>query len=236
MSKFLEALEEADRYCKAHEPAPEPQRETVTPGGDALVAAGGKVARWVAEGRTSDEGQTLIQALASLLAERDRLRGRAEAAEQESQQLRERAKGQLRLGPLTGRSTAVLLAAGVGIAAISGWPWLARGPRWLGGERTALTRQIGGASAVPSEPPVSAPTQAEADIGRAGNLPPALEGEHSATRSQQPPAQGRVPPARRQESTEPSRAMTSSDMAETGPDDPRAIIEWLITERSRAGR
>jgi hypothetical protein len=234
MSKFLEALEEADRYCKAHEPAAD--RATLTLGGDALVAAAGKLARWIEEGRTSDEGQTLIVALASLLAEQDSLRARAEAAEQESERLRERADGRLRLGPLTIRSTAVLLAAGIGIAAISGWAWLSRGPRLPWNERAALTRPIEGEPAVPSEPTASAGTEREADVGRAGNLPRALVGERSATRSQEPRAQPRVPPARRQEPTEHSRTMTSTGMASTEPDDPGAIIDWLITEKSRAGR
>jgi len=53
-----------------------------TPDRDTLADESEKVARWV------EEGQTLVQALASLVAE---FRARAESAEQENQRLRERA-------------------------------------------------------------------------------------------------------------------------------------------------
>ena len=82
MSKFLKPLEAAIRYRKAKKPAREPLRMMGTPDGDLLAAETEKVARWI------EEGQTLMHALASLVAE---FRARAEAAEQESQRLREQA-------------------------------------------------------------------------------------------------------------------------------------------------
>ena len=59
-----------------------PPRVMSTPDRDTLADESEKVARWV------EEGQTLVQALASLVAE---FRARAESAEQENQRLRERA-------------------------------------------------------------------------------------------------------------------------------------------------
>jgi hypothetical protein len=82
MSRFLKPFEAAIRYRKAKEPAREPLRVMGTPDGDTLAAETEKVARWI------EEGQTLVHALALLVAE---FRARAEAAEQESRRLREQA-------------------------------------------------------------------------------------------------------------------------------------------------
>jgi integrase len=79
---LLEALEAVVRYRKPSEPVREPLRVMVTRDGDVFAAETEKVARWI------EEGQTLVHALASLVAE---FRARAEAAEQESQRLREQA-------------------------------------------------------------------------------------------------------------------------------------------------
>lgn len=85
MIEFLKRLEAAARSRKADGPS----RAMTTADAD----ESDKVTRWV------EQGQTFVQALASLAAE---FRARAESAEQENQRLRERASrdGDLGAKPL----------------------------------------------------------------------------------------------------------------------------------------
>src|SRR5215510_6452316 len=113
MSKLHEALEKADRHRKAEARARELLQPTVPPDGDTLAA----VSSWI------EQGPTVVHAFASLVAERDRLRARAEAAERECQRLREQTGGRPWLGSLAHLPIAAVLIASIGIAAISGWAW-----------------------------------------------------------------------------------------------------------------
>jgi hypothetical protein len=244
MSKLFEALAKAERQRKANAQARELQRATVPSDGDTLAAA----ARWI------EKGPALVHAFSSLLTERDRLRARAEAAERECQGLREQASGRPWLGALAPTSMAVVLAASIGIAAISG-AWLSGGRLWRGGERSVATRPTEGESTARAE--LTARTRAEPDGGRGsavvkgtdareevastdqptpGNVPRALGDEPSAKRAKQSPARRLIPPPSSPAGfMEGTRAMTATGPAATEPHDAGAIVDWLLKEGSRAG-
>lgn len=85
MSKFLKALEEAAREHAAQEQA-RAQGEVASGAPVGAVAPDEtslRVARWI------EEGQELLRCLPRLLAECDRFRARAEAAEGECERLRQ---------------------------------------------------------------------------------------------------------------------------------------------------
>jgi hypothetical protein len=245
MSKLHEALEKADRDRKAKAQARELPRATVPPDGDTLAT----VARWI------EEGPAFVDAFASLVAERDRFRARAEAAERECHRLREQARGRPWLGSLAHKPIAAMLAASIGIAAISGWAWLSGGRLWLGGERSALTRLVEGESTARSESSARIPAEpdgsrvgavgkgtdgrgefASTDPGTRGNLPRGLGDGPSAKRAKQSQERRRVLPPSSPEFTERSRVMTATDLAAPALYDPGAIADWLLKEGSRAGQ
>jgi hypothetical protein len=219
MSKFFEALEEADQHHRSREGAPVRWRATVPPDGDTLAGSTARVARWTGEGRIGDEGSARVQ-----------------DGKQESPQLPEQATSRFRLPTPAIRRTAIWLAAGVGIAAISGVAGLYRDPLWTRSERATPKKPIGGPPAVAAEWSVSARAEADADGRREGNLPAALVEKSSAAGAPTSPTHVHVTTAGGPEFTDRPRTVTSTDVAETAPDDPGAIIGWLIKERSKGGR
>src|SRR5262245_9400529 len=158
MSNILEALAKADRERKAKAQARELLRVAVPAEGDTPTA----IERWI------EEGPAFVQAFAALAAERDRLRARAEAAERECGQLRERHRDRPWLGSLAYRSIGTGLAATVGIAVMLGGAWLYRERLASEGQRHELVRPIAGESTARAD--VSARTHAEPANGRADPL------------------------------------------------------------------